>query len=215
MKKPRWRRIRLRLGVDRHHFATDTNRSAIERGQGHLSIALPRLHFNSLACNRSIARTALEHPLARDELPARAPRSARSRLDDQHRPGHEAVADVVHRDAESFERTHAEQVHVARLGEHHVVGRLVSFGPKNRIPHLPLDDLARRRRKGMLAPRRDAGLQEQFRWKPTQFRAGINQRLDGRRRALLVLRVRRDEVDFEHAHGENSSSKNPLWFHRN
>ena len=63
---------------------------------------------------------------------------------------YETVANVVHDDAEPFDRSDAEQIAVAWLAKDNLIDCLKTFSAKNRVAHIPLNDLGRCRRKRVL-----------------------------------------------------------------
>jgi hypothetical protein len=73
------------------------------------------------------------------------------------------VGNVVHHDAEAFDGADAEEAQIGRLGKDNFVGRFISFGPKNRVADLALDDLLGRGLKSPFPAGRDAGIRPTLR----------------------------------------------------
>ena len=107
------------------------------------------------------------------------------------------MRNAVYHDPKAFQRPDAEQRHVPRFGEDHLVDGFKALRRQDRVPRLAADPLLRRSQKAAFAERGDLDAQEHVPGQPGEFRARIDQRFQGRGGQAFILRVPRYDADFE------------------
>ena len=120
---------------------------------------------------------------------------------DDGRRDNEPMREVVRHDTETLQGPYAQQSHVARLCEHHLVVGFVAFGGQDRVTDLSFNLLLRGGREGSLPARGDSYPAQNIRRKPGQLRSSIHLRFQWRGGQFFPLGIARDDVDLENAHG--------------
>ena len=89
------------------------------------------------------------------------------------------MTDVVDHHAEALQRAHAKQTEIAPLGENHLINSFKTLRGQDRVANLSFDHLLRGRHEGPLAARPDPDGSHLLGRQPAQFRACVNQGLNG------------------------------------
>ena len=110
------------------------------------------------------------------------------------------MSDVVDRDAETFQRSYAQQSKVAWFGKHYFIICLVTFGAEYGITDFSLNLLLGCRGKDSLSSRRDTRSCQNIRRQSTEFRSSIDQRGDWLGAEFFAFGIASDDVDLECAH---------------
>ena len=110
------------------------------------------------------------------------------------------MSDVVDRDAETFQRSYAQQSKVAWFGKHYFIICLVTFGAEYGITDFSLNLLLGCRGKDSLSSRRDTRSCQNIRRQSTEFRSSIDQRGDWLGAEFFAFGIASDDVDLEGAH---------------
>ena len=107
------------------------------------------------------------------------------------------MSDVVDRDAETFQRSYAQQSKVAWFSKHYFIICLVTFGAEDGITHLTLNLLLGCRGKYSFSSRRDTRGCQNIPRQPSEFRSSIDQRGDWLGAEFFAFGIASDDVDLE------------------